>query len=358
MSIDRILEHLGPLIASDSQNPPRAITAEAPMFEYIRSVLPEEFEVDVIDHGEGHITMLAKRGQPTVLFNCHLDTVPVGGGWRVSPLKLTVENGRAWGRGACDIKGAAAVLLHVAEMTDKPLALLFTTDEEGAGGCCVRRFLESSASAPFETAVVCEPTANRAVLSHRGFLSVKGWFNGKAGHSSEARALEDSAIHAAGRWLASATLYAQHEAGAGRMTCFNAGRIEGGLKSNVIADQCFLHYSARLGPGGDNQALFDALSALAEEGRAEWKVPFSGPPLPAVGKTSDQARSMAERHGLAVTEQVDFWTEAALFSAAGMDAFVLGPGHIEQAHIVDEWVALDELATAADQYRGIVESTA
>ena len=39
-----------------------------------------------------------------------------------------------------------------------------------------------------------------------------------------------------------------------------------------------------------------------------------------------------------------------------MDAIVLGPGHIEQAHTVDEWVALDQLATAAAQYRRIVET--
>jgi acetylornithine deacetylase/succinyl-diaminopimelate desuccinylase-like protein len=33
---------------------------------------------------------------------------------------------------------------------------------------------------------------------------------------------------------------------------------------------------------------------------------------------------------------------------------VLGPGHIEQAHTVDEWVALDQLETALAQYRVLV----
>jgi acetylornithine deacetylase len=46
-----------------------------------------------------------------------------------------------------------------------------------------------------------------------------------------------------------------------------------------------------------------------------------------------------------------------LFSAAGLDAFVLGPGHIEQAHTVDEWVALDQLESALTQYRALVDST-
>jgi len=359
MNIERILEHLSPLIACDSQNPPRAITPAAPMFDYIRSILPKSFRVEVSDHGNGHVTLFARRGQPELLFNCHLDTVPVGDGWRVPPLQLTVRDGRAWGRGTCDIKGAAAALLAVAEHTQAPLALLFTSDEEGAGGCCVREFLATDAAADFRQAVVCEPTANRAVLSHRGFLSVLGHFTGEAGHSSAYRALEDNAVHAAGRWIAAAVAHCAREAESGRHTCFNVGRIGGGIKSNVIANGCDLHYSARLAPGQDNQALLDALSGLAgADQRAAWKVPFSGPPLPAGGRSGDAAGAFAERLGVEITESVDFWTEASLFSAAGMDAIVLGPGHIEQAHTVDEWVALDQLETAAAQYRRIVETGA
>ena len=45
MNIERILEHLGPLIACDSQNPPREIDAGSSMFEYAKRVLPEAFEV-------------------------------------------------------------------------------------------------------------------------------------------------------------------------------------------------------------------------------------------------------------------------------------------------------------------------
>ena len=48
-----------------------------------------------------------------------------------------IDDGKAWGRGACDIKGAAACLLALADQTSAPMALLFTTDEEGGEGCCV-----------------------------------------------------------------------------------------------------------------------------------------------------------------------------------------------------------------------------
>lgn len=356
MNIERILEHMSPLVACDSQNPPRAIKPAAPMFDYIRSILPKSFAIRMFDHGDGHVTLFARRGRPQVLFNCHLDTVPVGEGWSVPPLRVTVRDERAWGRGVCDIKGAAGALLAVAEDSDAPMALLFTSDEEGAGGCCVREFLATEAAGDFHQAVVCEPTGNRAVLSHRGFLSVLGCFHGNAGHSSEFRALQDNAVHAAARWIAAATEYCAAEAEASRQTCFNVGKISGGVKSNVIADRCDLHYSARLAPGQDNQALLDAISGLADaDQRAEWKVPFSGPPLPAAGRAVEAARKFAEDRRLTVTESVDFWTEASLFSAAGMDAIVLGPGHIEQAHTVDEWVALEQLETAAAHYLKLVE---
>ncbi len=351
-----ILAHLDVLVADDSQNPPRRITADSAMFDHVRGVLPDDFRVETVDHGDGHVSLHARRGEPAVLFNCHLDTVPAGAGWTVPPLALTVRDGRAWGRGSCDIKGAAAALLRVAETSDAPMALLFTSDEEGAGGCCVNEFIAAGGAEGRSMAVVCEPTGNRAVLSHRGYLSVKGRFAGIAGHSSEFRALEDSAVHAAARWMAEALAHCKAEADADRATCFNVGTVSGGIKSNVIADDCDLHWSARLAPGGDNRALFDALAGLAgAEDRADWRIPFSGPPLPAAGRTTDGARAFAERRGLGISESVDFWTEASLFSAAGLDALVLGPGHIEQAHIVDEWVALEQLERAYRQYRAIVE---
>ena len=54
---------------------------------------------------------------------------------------------------------------------------------------------------------------------------------------------------------------------------------------------------------------------------------------------------------------VDFWTEASLFSQAGLTAFVFGPGDIAQAHTADEWVALDQLDTYAAHAARIIGST-
>ena len=70
------------------------------------------------------------------------------------------------------------------------------------------------------------------------------------------------------------------------------------------------------------------------------------------------ARDLADELGLPIGNAVDFWTEASLFSAAGLTAFVYGPGDIAQAHTADEWVALEQLATAATTYTRLLEQTA
>ena len=70
-----------------------------------------------------------------------------------------------------------------------------------------------------------------------------------------------------------------------------------------------------------------------------------------------KARALAEVLEIPVGEAVDFWTEAALFSQAGCTTFVYGPGDIAQAHSADEWVALQDLETAARVYLHIVEKS-
>lgn len=355
--MQRILHHLAALVACDTQNPPREIDGDADIFRYCEEVTGSSFTTQTWDHGDGHVSWFAVRGRPDTLFNVHLDTVPAGDGWNTDPLRLKFEDGKAYGRGSCDIKGAAAVLLTLAEQGAENLALLFTSDEEGAGGCCVERFLATGESARFQQVVVAEPTSCRVVLSHRGFLSVKVRFKGAPGHSSEARALRENANHQMARWASAALQVAEN-----RKTtdddpgsCLNLGIVDGGTKSNVIAGGAFVHWSARLRPGESNEEFLREIQSCDGSGsETEWEVPFSGGPLPAAGQTDRQARAFCGRNSLEIGDPVDFWTEASLFSATGLPALVLGPGHIEQAHRTDEWVELSQLARAFGLYSNVV----
>jgi acetylornithine deacetylase len=356
MNLSGVLDHLGRLIAFDTQNPPRSLQASSPIFGWIHNVLGPAFTIEMIDHGLGRVSMLAVRGQPSLLFNVHLDTVPVIEGSRFPALEMTLDNNRVYGRGSCDIKGAAACLLEVAGHTDQDMALLFTTDEEGASGICIAEFVRSEQCQAFKQVVVAEPTDCLAVLSHRGYLSVKGEFKGVSGHSSEPRALQDNALHKLSNWAASAVSLAGQMENEGRRPCFNIGEIHGGIKSNVIADQARLHWSARLSPGDSNEAFLEAMTGLDRSGSATWHVPFSGPPLPTDGMDISRAQAFVEQSGVETGPVVSFWTEASLFSQAGIPAIVLGPGDISQAHVLDEWVSLEQLELALKIYSNLVTS--
>ncbi len=347
--LDNVLRQLEALVSFDTRNPPRLIGTGG-IFDYLRAQLPG-FRIDVVDHGAGAVSLLAVRGTPHRVFNVHLDTVPASDGWSADPLRLRVSGERAIGLGACDIKGAAAGLLHAVVASSGDAALLFTSDEEANDPRCIAGFLGTKHG--FDQAIVAEPTRCEAVLAHRGISSVLLRFQGEAGHASGANALAANALHQAMRWGANALALVEGEASArfGGLTGlrFNVGKVEGGIKANVIAPSAEVRFGFRPLPSHDVDVLHARLGACASAGALErYEETFRGPPLPAgdIAAAEERrlaARDLADELGLAIGSAVDFWTEASLFSQAGLTALVYGPGDIAQAHTADEWVALDQL---------------
>ncbi|MBA2079009.1 acetylornithine deacetylase [Rhodanobacter sp. PCA2] len=347
------LEHLEALVGFDTRNPPRAITTGG-IFDYIRAQLPG-FDVTVTDHGAGAVSLHAVRGQPKLLFNVHLDTVPDSPAWTASPHELRVTEDRAIGLGACDIKGAAAALLAVANASDGDMALLFSSDEEANDPRCIAGFLANKPA--YDAVIVAEPTRGEAVLAHRGIQSVLMRFAGHAGHASGEQRPSDSALHQAVRWGDAALDFvaAQSHERFGGLTGlrFNIGRIEGGIKANMIAPSAEVRFGMRPLPTMHPDGLLERFRTLVEPMPAGFAETFRGPSLPAGDTATAEARRLAARDladelEIPVGNAVDFWTEASLFSAAGYIAFVYGPGDIAQAHTADEWVALDQLRHYAE----------
>ena len=354
MLLDKVLRHLEALVAFDTRNPPREI-GTAGIFAYLRAHLPG-FRCTITDHGEGAVSLLAIRGEPKRVFNVHLDTVPSSPGWTADPLKLRITRDRAIGLGACDIKGAAAGLVAAANATKGDAAFLFTSDEEANDARCIEAFLGTVHG--FAEAIVAEPTQCEAVLAHRGISSVLLRFQGQAGHASGAAASQGSAVHHAMRWGSRALDYvdaqAHHRFGGLTGLRFNIGRVEGGIKANVIAPAAEVRFGFRPLPSMAIEQLHEAFGGLAAPGSLErYEETFRGPSLPSgdIALAEEQrlaARDLADELGLPIGNAVDFWTEASLFSRAGMVAFVYGPGDIAQAHTADEWVALDQLQRYTD----------
>ena len=361
--LDSTLHHLETLVSFDTRNPPRNIGTDG-IFDYLRAQLPD-FRIEITDHGAGAVSFFAVRGQPRRVFNVHLDTVPSSPAWTADPLKLRVTEDRAIGLGACDIKGAAACLVAAAQITQGDAAFLFSSDEEANDPRCIAAFLGRDHG--FSEAIIAEPTQGQAVLAHRGISAVRMAFKGQAGHASAENALSLSALHNAMRWGTTALdfVQAQHHLRFGGLTGlrFNIGRVEGGIKANMIAPSTEVRFGFRPLPSQDMDTLHAQFRGFANaDALAEYEETFRGPSLPSgdVARAEERrlaARDLADELGLPIGNAVDFWTEASLFSQAGLTAFVYGPGDIAQAHTADEWVGLEQLQSYADSVVRILERT-
>lgn len=349
-SSEKIIQHLTKLVSFDTTNPPRNIQ-QSGIVEYLQQVLIGA-EVTVTDYGDGSINILAIKGAPEYLFNYHIDTVPVTDGWSSDPFVLSNKDGKLYGLGACDIKGAAACMLACIEAGVDNYALLFSSDEEHGNSLCVKSFLTEKHG--YKGIVVAEPTNAKAVLAHRGIITATVTFSAESGHSSESRALQDNTNHQASKWIVNATEWAENQLSENFQglngTCFNVGRIEGGIKPNIIAPKTEIKFGLRPLPGkSSSQVMSQLLENSAISLSSTVSIGFQAPSLPA-NMSFEHNQMLAEALALPIGEPVNFWTEASLFSEAGYAAIVYGPGSISQAHTADEWVSISELEEVAGQY--------
>jgi acetylornithine deacetylase len=303
--------------------------------------------VEVPRPGAAGAYVLARFGTPWRLVNVHLDTVPPNRGWSRDPFSAHVDGGRLYGLGAADTKGAiAAVLCALDAVRPRDTAILFSGDEEQQTRC-MRRFLDGGRAAGITHAVVCEPTGLRLGTRHRGILMLTAKARGEGGHSSRADALP-APVAALARVAVAWDDWGRAQRSVGPSgfpgMCLNLAKLDGGVAFNVVPSEATLEVSLRPPPGVALGPLVDELSALARAvaPEVELAAPIAHPSF----QTRDVAPFLACLGERGAPIDLAFWTEAALLSAAGIDAVVCGPGDIAQAHAPDEWVALDQLKAA------------
>jgi acetylornithine deacetylase len=361
-STKSLCRRLSDLVAADTQNPSGD---EAPLVAALARDLSAlgASTVETFAAGRHHAVLAAFGPSPRVLVNAHVDTVPANAGYTSPPLDLTERGGRLYGLGSADTKGAIAAALEAIaarSAAGRPIentAFLFSGDEERAN-TVLRFFLESGRARDFARVVVCEPTGCRVRARHRGIGAARGAARSPGGHSSRA-----DAIPAPIATLARAAV-AVYDWGRERRAdgprgfeglCVNVAAIDGGIAFNVVPTRATLTVSFRPWPGADVLALHRDLEARARAAAApdpiDWEIAIANPPF-ASRDLDAFAPLLGERAGAPVDLQ--FWTEAALFSAAGIDAVVFGPGEIAQAHAADEFVDIAQLEEARDVFiRGL-----
>jgi acetylornithine deacetylase/succinyl-diaminopimelate desuccinylase len=321
-------------------------------------------------------TIAAARPGRRLLLCGHTDTVPLNSGDPGVGFSAAVRDGRLYGRGAVDMKGALAAMAAAIVALDGSGALgagsvtLAAVVDEEMESLGAERLVRSGPQA--DGAIVGEPTANRLALGHKGLEWLDIELVGRAAHGgTPERGV--SAIAGAGRLLGliesdlAPRLVARAHPLLGPPT-LNVGTIRGGDQPSTVAARCVLAADRRLVPGETAASAIEELGELCGRVAASlpglgWSIrrhpggmatmahgplvtPAEHPLAAAVAAAAAAVRGHAE-------EPVAFpaWTDGALLAnEAGIPTVVLGPGDLALAHGPDESVPLAEVAEAARIY--------
>ena len=370
----RICALLERLVAFDTQNPPGQEAEAATFLVTTLQAFGFAAELQTVSPGRANaVARIANGPGPTLAFNSHIDTVPVGSGWSGDPLRLIEREGRLYGRGSCDAKGSIAAMVEAAHLLAEEkarwrgtLLLTFVADEEidGTGSLHVTR----EAQAKHETidaVIIGEPTSNRVHAAHKGVLRPLLRVNGQTAHSSRPD-LGVNAIQKAGRLLGlldaeDRRLRERNHALVGPAT-LTVTRIHGGIADNVVPDACEIVLDRRLLPGEDADAALAELQRLLAHARDAHDVAAEVVRVRSVAGPAETAASAdIVRHSLAATHQAapagfTGGCDLVHFRAIGSDGVILGPGSLDQAHKPDEYVPKAELVAAAALYRDIARA--
>ncbi len=294
-------------------------------------------------------------GKTQVLLNVHIDTVPIGAGWTGNPLELRDEGDKLIGLGSSDIKGAAACIMAVLE-NHKPenVGILFSGDEEH-GSEVMPAIIERGHFGNPELAIICEPTSLKVGRQHRGMLAYGAKFTGKGGHSSLSDITERPLLDAA-RLGAAIGDYGDQFLNFGedpyKGLCTNIGYLKSDGSYNVIPTQTEIKFSMRPPPGDSVAARAKDLEDIAHKISPNAELTQIVQLEPFASKNIDGfSRIFKDKYELT---DLPFWTEAALFSQAGVNAVVFGPGNLDQAHKPDEYVLKEQLLGAANLFEQVV----
>ena len=324
-------------------------------------------------------TLKAKKAneKKPIILSGHTDVVPVSKGWSSDPFLARIKDDKLYGRGSCDMKGFIACALAYAPILsssnlDRDIHFSFTFDEETA--CKGAPILIKELKKRGITNGICivgEPTNMKIIDSHKGCYEYTTYFEGLAGHSSEPNK-GVSAVEYAARYVNKLMELRQRlKEREPKNSIFDppystlqVGGVFGGIAHNVIADKCHVNWETRPVVKEDAIFLNSELDKYVNESLLpEMKkiYPKSSINKEIIGeiisfdriKNSEACEFVSSITGDNSREVVSFGTEAGLFQEIGISTVVCGPGSIEQAHKIDEYIKLDELRRCLNFLEGV-----
>lgn len=366
----RVLDILKRLMAFDT------VSCESNMalIEYVRDLLLTKGIESLIvkDQAGKKANLFASTGPkelPGILLSGHTDVVPAEGqAWTFPAFEATVQNGRIYGRGSCDMKGFIALaidaMLDAADHSlSRPLQLALSHDEE-IGCVGVRRLLDVLHLTPVRPflCLIGEPTNMQFVLGHKGKGSYRTYCRGLEAHSSLAP-LSVNAIHVASDFIGVLRQSQQQlrEQGAQDAdydvpySTVHVGQIGGGRALNIVPNLCTLDFEVRNLPADNLEQILAQMQEHAEVIVREAKKLSSVAAIeietlnvypgldthPSVEAVRFLKNFAAPDTG---TAKVSFGTEGGLFKQRlDVPVVVCGPGSIEQAHKPDEFIEISQM---------------
>jgi len=368
------VELLARLVAIDSTSHLSNLPLARALAEYLgrRGVA-----IDLLPSADGGKANLLVRAGPEGaeggLTLCgHMDTVPPADSVRpVDPFRLTREGDRWIARGASDMKGFLALAANRLAGVDparlrRPLALLFTYDEE-VGTVGARQFAESADRPAIPRDVVIgEPTEVQAVRLHKGMLRLRLTFHGVAAHSAYPH-LGRNAIEPAGRAIAALAdlrTELEHERPAHGehfpkvpYVALNIGTVAGGSAMNVVPERCVVQLGIRLLPAisveSVTERVRDAVRRVLPDEAFDLEYVSLSPAL-MLAEDAELHRELSAELGQQGSRSVMFATDAGWLQTAGFRCVLFGPGNIEVAHRPNEFVPEGDLIRAGQVLEALI----
>jgi len=331
--------------------------------------------------GAGNAVGVLRCGDgPTVMLNGHIDTVPLGDEdkWPHPPLSGGVAEGRLWGRGACDMKGALACMTYAArDVADEVQGTVLVTGvvQEEVGGLGAR-FLGETARA--DVVILGEPSKLRLMLGHRGRVEVEVDLPGRIAHAAKSE-LGDNALYRAARLLRELEgleLPSGGPLGASSLTPTHLSSYPPDGK-NVVPGRATLTIDYRNIPSDEPEAVLARLRGLepgatfsiptehaaSESGEVAYEFPRIVPAhlTPGenahVGTARRVLKGVLEAEGLALVESCWwFGTDAPHLAKTGGVVIGFGPGEEELAHTTQESVPVEHLRVAREGYAALLRA--
>ena len=356
-----------------------------PLIDYCDAILKENgaSTFRVFDNNKERVnlfgTIKAKKtnGKKPIILSGHTDVVPVSKGWSTDPFVAKIKEDKLFGRGSCDMKGfISCVLAYVPSFSntklDRDIHFSFTFDEETAciGAPLLIKELKKR-NIKNGICIIGEPTKMKVIDAHKGMNEYTIHFEGLAGHSSQ----PDKGINA----IEYATLYINKLLELRQElikrtpkdsifdpphSTLSIGGISGGIAHNVIADKCKVEWETRPVVKEDGVYVTEQIDKFVNEKLLpEMKKVFPNSNIrkETIGEVigfnrindSEACEFVTSITGDNSREVVSFGTEAGLFQEIGISTVVCGPGSIEQAHKIDEYIELNEIKKCLSFLEGV-----